>query len=267
MKALLLFLFLLTSLPAYAADLDVLTNENAAMPAIAIVIDDMGVDTKRSLRAVDNLPTAVALSYLAYAPRVKAQVDGAKNKGHEICLHLPWEPKGGRADPGPHALTSDMTEEKLQKALKTNLDAFAGYDCVNNHMGSKLSKDRDKLAVIMKALKERNVSFLDSRTIPGSLAEKTARAYGVATTHRDVFIDHREKPESITSALAEVETVAREQGLAIAIGHPKDTTLAHLEAWLPSLEKKGFRLITLKEAIALRQQKQSDSLAKGEMGK
>lgn len=267
MKILFLFPCLLTGLPAHATTPDMLADDTKERPAISIVIDDMGVDAKRSLRAVDNLPAPVALSYLAYAPRVKAQVDGAKSKGHEICLHLPWEPKNGKADPGPHALTSDMSEEKLQKALKTNLDAFAGYDCVNNHMGSKLSRDHDKLAIIMKALKERNVAFLDSRTVPGSLAEKTARAHGVATTHRDVFIDHHEKPENIASALAEVETIALERGLAIAIGHPKDTTLAHLEAWLPSLERKGFRLVTLSEAIALRQQKQSDNLAKGEMRK
>lgn len=266
MKTLLLFLFLLICPPAYAAELDTLATDSATIPVISIVIDDMGVDTKRSLRAVDNLPAAVALSYLAYAPRVKAQVDGAKSKGHEICLHLPWEPKSGHADPGPHALTSDMTEEKLQKTLSANLDAFAGYDCVNNHMGSKLSRDRLKLTVIMQALKEKNVTFLDSRTIPSSLAEKIARIHGIAATHRDIFIDHNENPQSVSAALGEIESLAREQGIAIAIGHPKDATLAHLEAWLPSLEKKGFRLITLGEAIALRQQKQSDNLAKGETG-
>ncbi|HEX2753312.1 MAG TPA: hypothetical protein VHP34_09495, partial [Alphaproteobacteria bacterium] len=38
-------------------------------PAIAIVIDDVGLDAKRSLRTVE-LPSAVTLAYLPYSPNV-----------------------------------------------------------------------------------------------------------------------------------------------------------------------------------------------------
>lgn len=217
----------------------------AQKPMIAIVLDDLGIDRKRSARAVKNLKAPVTLSYLAYAPHIQQQVDAAKAAGHEVILHLPWEPLSDKKNPGPNHISVDMTKEQMQKNLLKNLNGFKGYTGINNHMGSKFSRSRPGLEVVMAEVKKRGVYFLDSKTTPGSIAEKVAKEYGIPALHRDVFLDHESTPEFATSSLKELEATALKRGSAVAIGHPHDLTLAALEAWIPMIEAKGFQIVSL----------------------
>ena len=220
-------------------------------PMIAIVIDDMGLDRLHSARAV-KLPPAVVLSYLPYSPNIAQQTDAAKQAGHELMLHLPMQPERKTADPGPDYLGVEMAPLALHERVMKNLESFTGYVSVNNHMGSKFTKDRDGLAIVMAALAEKKLMFLDSKTAPGSIAEKVAREHGMQSTHRDVFLDDDTAPAAVANSLIQVEQVARRAGAAIAIGHPKDVTLAALEKWLPSLAAKGYELVPVSQIIALR---------------
>jgi hypothetical protein len=106
----------------------------------------------------------------------------------------------------------------------------------------------------MADLEKRHVFFLDSRTTPRSIAEQVAREHHLPTTHRDVFIDYAETAESVAHELDRTESVARKTGSAIAIGHPKDVTLASLETWLTTLEAKGFQIVPLSTVIEYRNQ-------------
>jgi len=223
-------------------------------PAIAIVIDDVGLDIKRSLRAVD-LPPAVTLAFLPYSANVAAQAKAAAAKGHELMVHLPMEPLGMRADPGPNYLGVNHTAEELQKRIAANLDAFSGYAGVNNHMGSAFTSHAAGMKIFMRALKKRNAFFLDSKTAPESVAESVAQEAGIRTTHRDVFLDHYEDTAHVLASLEQVERVARKYGSAVAIGHPKDVTLAALQQWLPTLAAKGFDLIPMSAMIERRQKR------------
>jgi len=223
-------------------------------PAIAIVIDDVGLDTKRSLRTLD-LPPAVTLAFLPYSPPVAMQARSAAAKGHELMVHLPMEPQGMRANPGPNYLGVDHTAEELRKRIAANLDAFDGYAGVNNHMGSAFTSYAPGMKIFMHELKKRNVFFLDSKTAPESVAEGAAIEAGIHTTHRDVFLDHYEDVDHVLASLEQVERVARKAGSAVAIGHPKDVTLDALMQWLPTLEEKGFDLIPMSAMIERRQKR------------
>jgi len=218
---------------------------------ISVVIDDVGLDYKRSARTI-ALPANVTLAFLPYAANIQAQTAQAAAKGHELMVHLPMEPSRMSADPGPDYLGVAHTAEELEKRIARNLDAFSGYKGVNNHMGSAFTKHAPGLEVLMRALKKRGVYFLDSKTAPDSIAEDVARAKGIPATHRDVFIDHFEKAEQVLAALEKTERIARHTGYAVAIGHPKDVTLDALEAWLPTLAAKGIELIPLSEMIEKR---------------
>lgn len=220
-------------------------------PIIAIVIDDVGVDRKRSARAIE-LPFAVTLSFLPYSHDIRGQTERALQKGHELMVHLPMQPDRPTADPGPVYLGADMPLDEIRRRIETNLAAFSGYAGVNNHMGSRFTRSASGTAVLMDELKSRELFFLDSKTSADSVAEDAAKTGGVQATHRDVFIDHVESADFVQAALARIERVALKTGSAVAIGHPKDVTLEALEHWLPTLEKKGFRLVTLAEIIAAR---------------
>jgi len=223
--------------------------KNNKKPQIAIIIDDMGVNRKMSKKAVEDLNPLVSLSFLPYSNNIQQQVDRAKEKGHEIMLHLPWEPNRKTADPGPNNLNTESSIDELYDNLKINLDSFKGYDGVNNHMGSKFSHYRDGVEIVMDELKNRGVFFLDSRTTAKSIAEKIAKEYSVPTSRRDVFLDHIETKEFIIKSLKKLEKIALVKGSAIAIGHPKAITIAALEKWIPTLEAKGFKLVKVNNLI------------------
>lgn len=229
-------------------------------PLIAIVIDDVGLDRKRSARAAD-LPAEVTLAFLPYSPDIWIQAKTAQAKGHQLIVHMPMEADRITADPGPDALETEISPLILRARILSNLSAFEGYAGVNNHMGSKFTRDRDGLRILMSELKNRGLFFLDSRTVPGSQGETIAREAGVPATHRDVFIDHYEDAAKVAYYLGQIEKVARRAGSVVAIGHPKDVTLEALEKWLPGLEEKGFRLATLGEVMELRKSRQKPAPA------
>ena len=131
------------------------------------------------------------------------------------------------------------------KRIQKNLSAFDGYVGINNHMGSAFTQDQKGLEILMAELQKRDILYLDSRTSATSIAEPTARRYNVATTGRDVFLDHVISEEFITGALQRAEDHALKHGSAIAIGHPHSLTLDALEKWLPTLERKGFELVPI----------------------
>lgn len=215
---------------------------------VVIVIDDMGIDKKRSARMA-RLSTQLTLAFLPYAHNVQAQVDAASAMGHEIMMHVPMLPEGVKIDPGPNVLRGDVSADELRARITANLDGFDGYVGINNHMGSKFTQDRAGLDMLMTELAKRNVFFLDSKTHPKSVAEQVAAEAGLMSAHRDVFIDHVETPQAVAKALAQVEHEARKNGVAIAIGHPKDVTIEGLAAWLPTLKAKGIEVVKLGDML------------------
>ncbi|MDA0787156.1 MAG: divergent polysaccharide deacetylase family protein [Proteobacteria bacterium] len=218
-------------------------------PMIAIVIDDMGLDRPRSVRTT-ALPAPLTLAYLAYANDLGAQTETARAAGHELLVHVPMEPGPG-ADPGPNALLTTLTPEELNRRIEWNLSQFTRFVGINNHMGSKATSDLPSMVSVMSQLRDRGLLFLDSRTSGATVAYAEAERQGVPALRRDVFLDHDPSPIAVRAALLQVEQVARRQGHAIAIGHPKDATIDALAEWLPDVRARGFALVPV-SAVALR---------------
>jgi polysaccharide deacetylase 2 family uncharacterized protein YibQ len=217
-------------------------------PMIAVVIDDVGLDRSRSRRAI-ALPAPVTIALMAYAEDGRDQAAHARRAGHELLVHLPMEPGNSNENPGPNALLSGLSEVEFARRLEWNLTQFAGYVGINNHMGSKLTSNASALAPVMAALKRRGLMFLDSRTTGKTQALAVARRFGVPSVERDVFLDHDTSPIAVRTALVRVEDLARRNGFAIAIGHPKDVTLDALEEWLPDVKARGFAVVPLTAVV------------------
>jgi len=218
-------------------------------PQIALVIDDVG-PRRDAVKRVLELPGPVTLALLPYADGLPALAREARARGHELLVHVPMEPQGSE-DPGPGALTLAQPAGELRTRLEAALSRFDGFVGINNHMGSRLTRDPRAMAVVMEVLKGRGLLFLDSRTAQDSVGAATARAFGVPDVARDVFLDHEIEAGAVRRQLAEVEARAKRAGHAVAIGHPHDVTLNELEAWLPGLAAKGFVLVPV-TAIARR---------------
>lgn len=217
-------------------------------PVIAVVLDDLGMN-RRATAALNKLKAPLTLAFLPYAGDLARQTKSAAAAGHELVLHLPMEPEGDEW-PGPNALLSTLPAEIFRARLQSNLDRFEGYVGINNHMGSLLTTSRERMAVVMTELRRRDLLFLDSRTSAKSIAADEARRHGIPHAVRDVFIDHVIELEAIEKRLAQVERIAKLNGVAVAIGHPHAPTLQALRRWLPTLERRGFKLVPISTVVA-----------------
>ncbi len=215
---------------------------------IAIVIDDVGVDVARSRQAL-ALPAPVTLAFLPYASGVAKMARQARALGHETLVHMPMEPMNGKLDSGPVTLTEALSPDDFTRILNKNLEAIDGYVGINNHMGSRLTQDPEAMARIMAILHQRGLLFLDSRTVAQTVGAQVAQAWGVPSAARDVFLDNDPALPAVRESLVTLEKIARHRGSAIAIGHPKDDTLAALREWLPTLAEKGFTLVPISTLV------------------
>ena len=211
-------------------------------PMIAIVFDDLGIDKSRTRRAI-ALPGPMSMSFLTYAKRAAEQIGAAREAGHEIWMHVPMEPSSRSIDPGPKVLLREASPEELASSLEWSLDRFEGYVGINNHMGSRFTTYLPGMEVLMAELNRRGLAFLDSVTSGRSMGRKAAVAAGVDFAIRNIFIDHQNDVDMINQQLAKIEALARKQGHAIAIGHPREKTLQAITPWLKGLEEKGFQLV------------------------
>lgn len=237
--------------PAWRADA-VPFSAPAGKPLIAIVIDDMGPDRVRSDRVV-KLKAPLTLSWLPYARDLPARTRAARAAGHELLVHMPMEPSV-KADPGPDALRVSLATPEIARTLTAALGAFDGYVGINNHMGSRFTERTEAMRPVIEELRRRGLLWLDSRTTPKSVGSALAVELNVPKADRDVFLDNVQSVSAVRDELVKLEEIARTRGKAVAIGHPHDTTIEALSAWLPTLQAKGFAqapisaLVTTKSA-------------------
>jgi polysaccharide deacetylase 2 family uncharacterized protein YibQ len=218
------------------------------LPLVAIVIDDLGYQRHKASDFIEvDLP--LTLSFLPQAPFSKEMAREAHEKGKEVLLHLPMEPKAfPETDPGPGALLTQMTDQEIQSILEKDLEAFPWVSGVNNHMGSRFTEDRDKMAVVLKVIKGKKLYFLDSRTTPQSVVLSVASQVGVKAIHRDIFLDNVLEGESIGHQIDQLIRLAQERGSAIACGHPYPQTLQAIRKKISELKDK-VRLVPLSQVL------------------
>lgn len=216
-------------------------------PKVVLIIDDMGISQKRTAD-IASLHYPLTVAFLTYGTNLQKQIENSQKAGQEIMLHTPMEALG-KVEVAPDVLTTEMSVDEIKRNFKIMLDKFPGILGINNHMGSKLTEDLPRMNAVMEVLKERNMFFLDSKTSAKSRAEEAARAAGIAYAHRHVFLDNNNDKTYILGQLDKVEKLAKKNGYAIAIGHPKSQTYAALKEWLPKMKDKGLELIHLSKAI------------------
>ena len=214
---------------------------------IAIIIDDMGITLRSKL--VEVMEGPLTLAYLPYAKNLDSRTKRATEHGHELMLHMPMEPLNGKLDGGPKVLRTGQSTEEFTETLEWGLTQFEGFVGVNNHMGSRLTKDANAMQLLMSHLKDKDLFFIDSKTIGSSVAASTAKEMGIPYAERDVFLDHEISSEFVEGALEKLEDVAKEKGYAIAIGHPHKVTVTALKNWLPTLKDKGLTLVPVSQLV------------------
>lgn len=217
-------------------------------PMIALVIDDLGLDRKRTAQTL-ALQGPMTMAFIPYAKSLDKQTATARKNGHELLVHLPMEPLNAKIDAGPNHLHTHLAQEDLLDRIHWNLERFDGYVGVNNHMGSRATTDTALMTALMSELRSREMLFLDSRTNAKSVGAKLAAAEGVPFAERNVFLDNVNDKDAVLKQLSILERVSRKTGFSVGIGHPRDGTIAALKEWLPRARDKGFSLVPISQIV------------------
>lgn len=202
--------------------------------ALVLVIDDLG----RSLEdaeALAALPFPVTLAVWPLARKTEATTVLAGQMALDCLVHLPMEPlpraDGSRPAPGPGALRANMSPQALSAALEPALAAAPTALGLNNHMGSGFTGSAAASRLLCTQLAGRGFFVLDSLTQPHSRLAEEARAAGLISASRTIFLDTHRKISAILAALDAAAARARSGGFAVAIGHPYPETLSALRRW------------------------------------
>jgi len=214
---------------------------------IAIVLDDFG-DMSWDQGRMDEfwaLPQPLTFAVLPNEGGIGPILELAKDRGHEIIVHLPMEPEDPDTYPGDGAVRVDHTDEEIRRLVRQAIRRVPGAVGLNNHMGSKATADSRVMEQVLREVEDHGLFFLDSRTTPASVAYGLARGMGVPTLTCDTFVDLVDDPRVIETRLWDLAGLAARSGQAIGIGHDRKNTLLALQAVLPRLEMRGFRFVPL----------------------
>ncbi len=219
-------------------------------PTIAIIIDDMGHNLEEGRRLIE-LEQPITLAFLPYRRHTTELANQAYRKQKEIMLHAPMA-NTHNFGLGAGGLSPEMDKESMTTTLRRALQSIPHVSGVNNHMGSLLTQQLEAMDWVMSELDHYPVYFVDSRTIPSSVAGEVAEAYRIPTLSRDVFLDHEQTEEYVDKQFRLLIKRAKENGSAVGIGHPHKVTVDYLEKHLPELDAQGIAIATISGVWAMR---------------
>ena len=207
---------------------DLSKSPRKALPAgsrakLAIIIDDVG--TGEQAQKIAALPVRVTPSI--FPPEYQRKDTRSLARGFEhYAIHLPMEASSAKNNSA--TLRASDNYEKLRGVIAKLRADFPNAKFINNHTGSKFTADERAMQNLLRAMNEHGFLFIDSRTSPTTKAKAAMKGLGMRYVHRDVFLDNQNSVAAVRKKLREAVALAKKQGYAIAIGHPKSSTLRAL---------------------------------------
>jgi polysaccharide deacetylase 2 family uncharacterized protein YibQ len=124
------------------------------------------------------------------------------------------------------------------------MSRFTGYVGVANFLGGKFTAD-EALRPVLRAFATRGLFYVDDGTSARSLAMTLA----LAVARADIVLDSAGGPGAIEAALARLEAIARDKGLAIGVASPLPDSIGTISRFAHGLEARGIALAPLSAAM------------------
>jgi len=234
-----------------ARPLDVYASTAAAaadrkLPRIAIVVGGLGIGASTTAEAIGKLPDSITLAFAPYGSDLSRWTARARSSGHEIVLQLPMEPFDyPDNDPGPQTLLSNLTAEQNTDRLHWMLARTQGYVGVMNYMGTRFTSNESGLAPVLRDIAKRGLLYLDDGSSPRSVALQTAGAAKAPFIKADLVIDAAANWADIDAALAKLETIAAERGVAVGTANALPLSIERIALWAKAAKERGIRIVPL----------------------
>jgi hypothetical protein len=232
----------------YAAEAD--RVRAATMPVVSIVVAGLGVGAAKTTEAIMKLPPAVTLAFTPYGSDPSKLAERARAQRHEILLQIPMEPFDyPDNDPGPQTLLTTLAPEANLDRMYWHLSRFQGYAGIANFMGGRFIVSDAVMQPIIREAAKRGLGYLDDGSAPRSAAPALAAAQAMPFAKADFAIDAVPTAAEIDRALARLENLAKERGIAVGIASALPISIERIGVWIKTLESRGIMLVPLTTAM------------------
>jgi polysaccharide deacetylase 2 family uncharacterized protein YibQ len=199
----------------------------------------MRMATERALA----LPAPVTLAFSPYGPATADAIGRARDRGHEVLLQVPTEPEAYPVeDPGPQTLRVSLGPEENLERLHWVMGQGVGYVGLADLTGSRFAASGDALRPVMDEMARRGLLWLDGRAGDDATVARLAAEAGVPHLRVDAVVGDIASADAIDARLAELETLARQQGRAVGLVVPYPVAFDRVGAWAAGLASQGLSL-------------------------
>lgn len=228
---------------------------------LVFVFDDGGQNLSH-LEKFFELPFPFTVAVLPRIAHSKESADRIRKSGNEVMLHQPMQAVNEKINPGPGAITPQMSENQIISTLFQNITEIGPIEGMNNHEGSLITADAEKMAVILKAASENGIYFLDSRTNVETKVPYVAHELGYSWYERNIFLDNnfqenkfKDNKATRDNFLTELNkglAIANKNGSVIMIGHIWSAEILpkYIKEVYPELVEKGYTFSVVSKSKA-----------------
>lgn len=220
---------------------------------LIFVFDDGGQNISH-LETFLQLPIPITIAVLPCLEYSKQSAQKIRNSKNELILHQPMQAINPNINPGPGAITPKMTEDEIIATLFRNINEIGPVAGMNNHEGSAVTADAEKMSVILKFASEEGIYFLDSRTNSQTKVPYISKQLGYSYYERNIFLDNEKTNQNALNELKKGLDFANKNGSVIMIGHiwSADFLPNFILEVLPELQEKGYTFCTVSESNAIK---------------
>ena len=200
--------------------------KSGSKPRLVIIIDDVAY--RHQADAIRSVNLKLTPSFFP-ATSAHPETPILARRFSFYMIHLPMQALGGFKGAEIGTLTINDDYEKIAKKLQSIKRDFPDLKYINNHTGSRFTSDAAAMDRLMRAVRDENLIFVDSKTISPTKVYGAAKKYSMPYIARDVFLDHDGSKAAVRKQLKYAVELAKKRSYAIAIGHPHKNTLEVLQ--------------------------------------
>jgi len=226
------------------------TSEKKISVKVAIVIDDWGYNLNNIdlLNSIEAPLTLAILPNLAFSGEIAFIESRYANR--ELILHMPMEPENDSLRLEEDTILCSMDSDNIINLVESALNSIPSVTGVSNHMGSKVTRDRDAVDAVMSYLRSREMFFLDSVAVSDSICEQSAKANKIPFVKRDIFLDNVADKEYISAQFDQLIAMASEKGSAVGIGHDRNLTLETIKEKTCQLKDNNIEFVLISDLVS-----------------
>ena len=220
-----------------------------SLPKLAILIDDVGMNTKNTtyFKKIDR---SLSFASLPYLPKTEEATKILKDAGFEVILHMPMEGSNDILNSRTKGLIEEsMTKKIIYDKFDGAIENVGEVKGFNNHMGSRFTNNSKKMRELLSYAKKKDMFFIDSNTNSKKEGYKIAKELDIPTYYTSYFLDNSHKKEDIMKAIKVAVSLTKERKKLLVIGHYRKETAEAIYEMLDYIDNEGVELVSISEIL------------------